>query len=742
MLERVRGIEPPSSAWEAAALPLSYTRALRRGLAAVRNRVNDLADAQKFSPFYRGIHPSLIKGLKLLERSTIRRVQQFQEHRIFNGDFMSTAAPENSGNRFELLVQSVTDYAIYMLSTNGTIVSWNAGARRFKGYEADEIIGQHFSRFYTPEDQAAGIPALALETAEREGRFEAEGWRVRKDGGRFWASVVIDPIRDNSGKLIGFAKVTRDLTERRAAEEALKASEERFRLLVESVTDYAIYMLDPVGTITSWNAGAERFKGYTTDEILGKNFSRFYSEEDRMAGVPSRALDTATREGRFEAEGWRIRKDGSRFWANVVIDAIRSPMGELIGFAKITRDLTERRESQLALEEAREAIFQSQKMDAIGKLTGGVAHDFNNLLAVIMGSLDLARQRLQTGADISRYIDNAMTAADRGATLTQRMLAFARRQELKLGSVDCVALVRNMAGLLKSTLGSTVTIETRFPLALNAAHADPAQLELALLNLAVNARDAMPNGGQIIIEGSEAHLLAEQRPDLPTGHYVRLSVIDEGEGMDENTLSRAREPFFTTKGVGKGTGLGLSMVHGFAQQCGGSLILSSQPGQGTTVSLWLPVAAGLTDVTEEQPPTSIIAAASDQPLVILAVDDDDLVLTNTAGMLEELGHTVFQAGSGADALRMLAQGQVDLVITDHAMPNMTGAQLADALDESHPGLPVIIITGYAELPPHATKRLRLDKPFRQADLARMVNLAHHDLGTERALPFGGRPAGF
>ena len=649
---------------------------------------------------------------------------------------MSTAAPEVSGNRFELLVQSVTDYAIYMLSTNGTIVSWNAGARRFKGYEADEIVGQHFSRFYTPEDQAAGIPALALETAERDGRFEAEGWRVRKDGGRFWASVVIDPIRDPTGTLIGFAKVTRDLTERRAAEEALKASEERFRLLVESVTDYAIYMLDPVGTITSWNAGAARFKGYTADEILGQNFSRFYSEADRMAGIPSRALETAAREGRFEAEGWRIRKDGSRFWANVVIDAIRSPMGELLGFAKVTRDLTERRETQLALEEAREAIFQSQKMDAIGKLTGGVAHDFNNLLAVIVGSLDLARQRLETGGDISRYIDNAMTAADRGATLTQRMLAFARRQELKLGSVDCIALVRNMAGLLKSTLGSTVTIETRFPLSLSSAHADPAQLELALLNLAVNARDAMPGGGRIIVEGSEAHLQTEQRPDLPTGDYVRLSVIDEGEGMDEDTLARAREPFFTTKGIGKGTGLGLSMVHGFAEQCGGSLIISSERGSGTTVSLWLPVATEEEDAIDDEHQGQSPVATSDQPLVILAVDDDDLVLTNTAGMLEELGHTVFQAGSGADAMRMLAEGEVDLVITDHAMPHMTGAQLADALDESHPGLPVIIITGYAELPPHATKRLRLDKPFRQAELARMLSIARQDCSAERIIPFG------
>ena len=650
------------------------------------------------------------------------------------GELMSTAAPEDSGNRFELLVQSVTDYAIFMLSPNGIIVSWNAGAHRFKGYEAEEIIGEHFSRFYTPEDQATGIPAIALQTAEEEGRFEAEGWRVRKDGTRFWAHVVIDPIRDSGGRLIGFAKVTRDLTERRAADEALRASEERFRLLVQGVTDYAIYMLDPVGTITSWNAGAERFKGYTADEILGQNFSRFYSEEDRMAGVPSRALETAEREGRFEAEGWRIRKDGTRFWAHVVIDAIRDNDGKLIGFAKVTRDLTERRETQLALEQAREAIFQSQKMDAIGKLTGGVAHDFNNLLAVIVGSLDLARQRLTTGADISRYIDNAMTAAERGATLTQRMLAFARKQELKLGSVDCVALVRNMADLLQSTIGPTVAIETRFPLSMNAAHADPAQLELALLNLAVNARDAMPDGGRLIIEGLEAHVLNEERPDLASGHYVRLSVIDEGEGMDETTLARAREPFFTTKGVGKGTGLGLSMVHGFAQQCGGSLILSSEYGRGTTVSLWLPVAtASSTPQVDIEPMPEAVTLSGDHPLVILAVDDDDLVLTNTAGMLEELGHTVFQSGSGADALRILAECDVDMVITDHAMPGMTGAQLADAIEERLPGLPVIIITGFAELPIHITRRPRLDKPFKQAELAKAVSMACHRRRTDRLI---------
>jgi PAS domain S-box-containing protein len=647
---------------------------------------------------------------------------------------MNTLPLEYSGNRFELLVQSVTDYAIFMLNTDGRIASWNAGARRFKGYEPDEIIGQHFSRFYTAEDQAAGIPAAALATAQQEGRFEAEGWRVRKDGTHFWANVVIDPIRDTDGRLLGFAKITRDLTERRAADEALRKSEERFRLLVESVSDYAIYMLDPVGTITSWNMGAERVKGYKTDEIIGKNFARFYSEDDRIAGLPSRALHSAERDGRFESEGWRIRKDGSHFWANAVIDAIRDPAGQLIGFAKVTRDLTERRESQLALEDARAAIMQAQKMDAIGKLTGGVAHDFNNLLAVIVGSLELARMRLAKGGDIERFLDNAMAAADRGATLTQRMLAFARRQELKLQGVDCLALIHGMTDMLQSSVGPVITIDSLFPKSLAPAHADAGQLEMALLNLVVNARDAMPDGGRITISASEMLTAHGAVPGLASGTYVKLSVIDEGQGMDEATLERAREPFFTTKGIGKGTGLGLSMVHGFVEQCGGALTIESTVGVGTTVSLWLPVSQ------EEE--TSTVGAdtpgapLTQAPLVILAVDDDDLVLTNTAGMLEDLGHTVFRAGSAADALRMLEQSRIDMVVTDHAMPGMTGAQLADAIEQAYPHLPVIIITGFAELPPHSSSRPRLDKPFRQAELARLVNQVNALSPKDERMPFG------
>ena len=323
------------------------------------------------------------------------------------------AEPEHSsatGSRFELLVQSITDYAIYMLDPDGRVTSWNAGARRFKGYEAEEIIGEHFSRFYTAEERAREIPRIALETAKREGRFEAEGWRVRKDGSRFWANVVIDPICDPSGTLIGYAKITRDLTERRAAELELRQSEERFRLLVQSVTDYAIYMLSPEGRVSSWNPGAERFKGYSADEIIGEHFSQFYTEEDRAAGIPGVALETARREGRFEAEGWRVRKDGSRFLASVIIDPIRNDDGELIGFAKVTRDLTEKR----AIEEQ---LRQSQKMEAVGQLTGGIAHDFNNLLTGISGSLEMMQVRMAQGrtAEFDRYFMAAQGAVRRAS---------------------------------------------------------------------------------------------------------------------------------------------------------------------------------------------------------------------------------------------------------------------------------------------------------------------------------------
>jgi PAS domain S-box-containing protein len=625
----------------------------------------------------------------------------------------------SADGRYRLLVEGISDYAIYLLSPGGTVTSWNKGAELFKGYSAHEIIGRNFSEFYTPEDRAAGLPAHALEVAAREGKFENEGWRVRKDGGRFWAYVIIDPIRTASGRLIGFAKITRDLTERRAAEESLRASQEQFRLLVQGVTDYAIYMLSTSGEISSWNSGAERIKGYKSDEVLGTNFSRFYTAADRAAGEPARALALAAKEGRFEKEGQRVRKDGTVFWANIVIDALRSPDGTLIGFAKITRDITAQRETRQALEEARETLFQAQKMDAIGQLTGGVAHDFNNLLMVIKGSLELLRKRILQDARAMHLLENAQQGASRGIALTRRMLAFARRQELKVSAVDIPALVAGMAELLTRSLDSTVELELRFPLKLAAVLTDSNQLELALLNLVVNARDAMPQGGRIVIAAREAQL-----KDAPLATpYVCLSVTDSGEGMDAQTLARAVEPFFTTKGVGKGTGLGLPMVHGVAQQSGGRLVLKSEKGQGTTAEIWLPCAP----VVTAEPPASSepIPMASVGTRVVMVVDDDTLVLNSAAAMLEDLGHRVFEANSGQQALSLLAQHpEVDLLITDHAMPNMTGAELVATVQKISPSLPIVLASGYAELPLGLVTGLtRLPKPFTQHELANAISRA-------------------
>ncbi|MGC1765964.1 MAG: PAS domain S-box protein [Pseudolabrys sp.] len=637
-------------------------------------------------------------------------------------------------SRYRLLVEAIEDYAIYMLDRTGIVTSWNPGAQRFKGYTADEIVGEHFSLFYTEEDQKKGVPALTLESAARDGRFENEGWRVRKDGTRFWAFVVIDPIRNRSGEIIGFSKITRDLTERKAAEENLWRSEAQFRLLVQGVTDYAICMLDKEGRVNSWNAGAQRIKGYHPYEIIGRHFSQFYTEEDREAAMPRKALETAAREGRFEREAERVRKDGSRFWAHIIIDAIRDDEGELIGFAKITRDITERKEAQEKVEKAREFSLQAQKLEAIGQLTGGIAHDFNNLLTAVLGSLELLRKRLRDDPKSIALLENAAQGAQRGTTLTKRMLAFARNYELNKEVTSIPDLVRGMTELLQRSIGPSFNLETHFPLSLKPIEVDTNQLELALLNLTLNARDAMPDGGDIILAAREESVAAAHK-GLEAGNYIRVSVTDTGEGMDEETLGRATEPFFTTKGVGKGTGLGLSMVHGFAEQSGGRLILHSQKDRGTTAELWLPVAKASVQPVN---PAQAAPAKTVQPLTILAVDDDALVLMNTVSMLEDLGHAVFEAYSGKEALEILRrEDSIDLVVTDQAMPKMTGTELAKVIRSEWPDFPVLLATGYADLGPRDDIGLpKLTKPFFQRDLSAAIVRMNPPLRKpDRVVPF-------
>ena len=627
------------------------------------------------------------------------------------------------GNRFELLVQSITDYAIYMLDPQGCVVSWNAGAHRFKGYMAEEIIGEHFSRFYTPEERQQGVPQIALATAEREGRFEAQGWRVRKDGSRFWADVVIDSIRDPAGKLVGFAKITRDLTERRAAEATLRQSEERFRLLVQSVTDYAIYMLDPEGRVSSWNAGAERFKGYAADEIMGEHFSRFYREEDREAGVPHAALDTARREGRFEAEGWRVRKDGSRFWASVIIDPIRDDDGQLVGFAKVTRDLTEKR----AIEEQ---LRQSQKMEAVGQLTGGLAHDFNNLLTGISGSLEMMQIRLAQGrtAEFDRYFMAAQGAVKRAAALTHRLLAFSRRQTLDPEPTNVNRLIHGLDELVRRTVGPGVDVEVVGASGLWPTLVDPNQLENAILNLCINARDAMPDGGKLTIETTNKWLdeAASRRQDLPVGQYVSVCVTDTGTGMTPEVAAKAFDPFFTTKPLGEGTGLGLSMIYGFVRQSGGQVRIYSELGQGTTMCLYLP--RHDEDVLwEDEDVFSLPPEPTGEGEVVLVIDDEPTIRMLIAEVLGEAGYAVIEAPDGPAGLRVLeSNARIDLLITDVGLPGgLNGRQVADAARAARPDLKVLFITGYAENAIIGRGRLEkgmhvLTKPFQMEALAERI----------------------
>jgi len=610
--------------------------------------------------------------------------------------FEEAQSPEG---RYRILVEAITDYAIYMLDTDGRVTSWNSGAERFKGYSEGEILGQHFSRFYTEEDKAIGLPATALRTAREQGRFEHEGWRVRKDGSRFWAHVIIDPIRDSKGELVGYAKITRDLSERREAEKALRESQEQLRLLVQGVTDYALYMLDLEGRVSSWNAGAERIKGYTRNEILGHHFSRFYTEEEREAGVPTFGLKQAAETGRWETEGWRVRKDGSRFWAHVIIDAIRNDAGEHIGYAKITRDVTERKTAERELEETREALFQSQKMEAVGQLTGGVAHDFNNLLTVILGGLDtIARAKPNETARIRRALDMARHGAERAASLTSRLLAFSRKQALEPTPTDLNILVRNMADLLHRTLGEHVELESVLSPRLWTVEVDQNQLESAILNLAVNARDAMGSGGKLTIETqntfldeSYTALDAEVRP----GQYVVICVSDTGSGMSAETRARVFEPFFTTKELGRGTGLGLSMVYGFVKQSGGHITIYSEVGEGTTVKLYFP----RLNIDEEalvMPVEERTYPAGSEEEVVLVVEDNPDVRAFSVASLTELGYGVLEAPDPDAALAILkSDRRVDLLFTDVVLPGRTGRELADQAARLRPGLKVLFTTGYS-----------------------------------------------
>jgi PAS domain S-box-containing protein len=462
-------------------------------------------------------------------------------------------------------------------------------------------------------------------------------------------------------------------------------SERSFRLLVEGVADYALYMLDPDGMVTSWNIGGQRIKGYLPEEIIGQHFSRFYTPADRSNGKPARALKTAYEQGRYEEEGWRVRKDGSFFWASIVIDAIKED-NRLIGFAKITRDITERREASLKLERMQKQLAESQKLDALGQLTGGVAHDFNNLLMVIGGSAQVLKK--YAGDEKSqRAIQAIESAARRGAALTSQLLTFARRQNVNPQTIRLSERIDAVREVLNIGVGGTVQLTTDVKDDVWPIKVDISELETALVNLTINARDAMPDGGAIKIAAENVRLDDETH----TGDFVVIRVSDTGTGIPPDIVEKVFDPFFTTKPVGKGTGLGLSQVHGFTYQAGGLVALSSELGKGTTVTMSLP-----RDQTGIVADKSIRPAASGSGTILLVEDNPD-VATASTGLLEQLGYAVRWVSDAEAALAEIEAEEIDLVFSDIVMPGkMDGLTLAQTIRGKYPRIPILLATGYSD----------------------------------------------
>jgi PAS domain S-box-containing protein len=476
------------------------------------------------------------------------------------------------------------------------------------------------------------------------------------------------------------------MTENDRRQRDLFESERSFRLLVEGVVDYALYMLDPNGIVTSWNIGGQRIKGYSPQEILGRHFSCFYTETDRANGKPARALKIAEQQGRYEEEGWRVRKDGSFFWASVIIDPIREDK-RLVGFAKITRDITERREAQLKLEQMQKHLAESQKLDALGQLTGGVAHDFNNLLMIISGSIHTLKRGFGDNAKLQRAITAIETATKRGASLTSQLLTFARRQSVNPQPIVVAERIEAVREVLDTGVGGGVTLAYEIDSDVWPVIVDISELETALVNLAINARDAMPIGGTITIAAHNCTVT--EAPDA--GDYVAISVGDRGTGIAPDVLSKIFDPFFTTTPVGKGTGLGLSQVHGFAHQAGGTVTVESELGEGTRVTMLLPRQDGDAKIVAED-----LLDAGGSGTVLLVEDNPD-VASVSATLLEQLGYTVRKVSNAEAALREIERDGIDLVFSDIVMPgNMDGLTLAHRLKEIRPDLPVLLATGYSE----------------------------------------------
>ncbi len=589
---------------------------------------------------------------------------------------------------FGLLVASIKDYAIFMLDPSGYVATWNAGAQRFKGYEADEIIGRHFSTFYPETDVASGKCEMELEVSEREGRFEEEGWRVRKDGTQFWANVVITAVRDASNTLVGFAKVTRDLTDRKRAEDERLAVEQRFRLLVESVKDYALIIMDPRGYISTWNEGAERIKGYKADEIIGRHFSTFYPSEDVAAAKCELELQVAEREGNFEEEGWRVRKDGTTFWANVVISAMRDQHGTLVGFSKVTRDLTERRRGDDERAARRMAEQANKSKDEFLAMLG---HELRNPMAPIVTALELLKLRGERrGAKehqvIERQVKHMMHLIDDLLDVSRIARGKIDIKRKQVDVRDVMAKAVEIASPLFEERRHHVDI-TLPPHDL-VVSGDEARLTQVLGNLLTNASKYTDPGGHISAS-------AEQE-----GEQIVIEVCDDGRGITEELLPRVfdlfEQGYQSSDRSGGGLGLGLTVVRSLVEVHGGTVQAHSDGvGKGSRFVIRLPA---VSEPVAEEPDTLRNAALprANQPQKILLVDDNEDARMLLEEILSSVGHQVVAAGDGAEALEAIKTFAPDVAILDIGLPVMDGYELAGRVRQIVAHVRLIALTGYGQ----------------------------------------------
>lgn len=677
---------------------------------------------------------------------------------------LAEAVLRESEERFRLLADSAP-VLMWVSDTTGKRVFVNQAYVDYLGASFEEaLVFDWKGRLHTEDGLRVRAESIAGEASRK--LFKLEARYQRADGAWRWLQSHSQPRWSATGDLDGFIGVAFDVTEakewaemqsrvqdelesrviartreveesnrrleaeyqeRLRAERLAKESAQHFRRLVNSVVDYAIYMLDAQGNVATWNAGAERIKGYSAEEIVGKHFSVFYTPEDVEAGTPAKVLELAATVGRYENEDWRVRKNGARFWSSVIIDPILDDDGKLIGFAKVTRDISDRLQAQQALEQAREALFQSQKMDAVGQLTGGIAHDFNNMLAGVIGGLELLRRRIEAGKfnETEKYLDAAMTSANRAAALTARLLAFGRRQALDVRPVDVNRVIASMSDLLRRTMGEAITISVEAPVDSLMAMTDEHQLESAILNLAINARDAMPNGGALSIAARLVDMPASVGVEgLAGGQYVCLQVADTGQGMSADVMSKAFEPFFTTKPIGQGTGLGLSMIYGFAKQISGAVRIESTEGEGTAVLLFMPA------TTEKEETASVDPGGTPRGAgeTVLVVEDDPGVRVLVTDLLGDLGYNVVVAQDSATALPIIeGAGAIDLLVSDVGLPGgMNGRQIAEIARQRRPGLRVLLMTGYAEASalnrsPTGSGFTWIAKPFQVDEFAAKVS---------------------